>query len=128
LPTFLKLASFKKASSRLSYSSVPGTAATWEADGKYPWEKNDFPLEKYELNKTLSEIADKFIEEKGKKEIDEHQKLISKLTDAKGYLPATKFSVEALYYKVWQLEREIFFIITCIYSVRTRLLFPLPVA
>ncbi|KAK9906477.1 hypothetical protein WJX75_002541 [Coccomyxa subellipsoidea] len=34
--------------------------------------------------------------------------------DTKNYLPATKYSVSALYFKFFQLEREVFYILNCL--------------
>ncbi len=102
--------------------------ATWEGEGDYPWlkkddkgEVGDYPLEKYELDHNLSDLASKYIEEKGKADMAEHDDLLKKLTDTKNYLPASKYSVSSLYYKVFQLEREIWYILGCLKSVRTHL-------
>ncbi|EIE24092.1 hypothetical protein COCSUDRAFT_41397 [Coccomyxa subellipsoidea C-169] len=98
-------------------------SATWEGEGDYPWlkkddkgEVGDYPLEKYELDHNLSDLASKYIEEKGKADMAEHDDLLKKLTDTKNYLPASKYSVSSLYYKVFQLEREIWYILGCLKS------------
>ena len=100
-------------------------ATGWEGEGDYPWTKKDeqgnlgdYPLEKYELDKNLSDLASKYIEENGKEEVAKTYDSLQKLTDTRNYLPATKNSVSALYFKYFQLEREVFYILNCLGTVR----------
>jgi hypothetical protein len=108
-------------------------ATGWEGEGDYPWTKKDdqgklgdYPLEKYELDKNLSDLASKYIEEKGKEEVAKTDDLLQKLMDTKNYLPATKYSVSALYFKFFQLEREVFYILNCLATVCSLTLSALP--
>lgn len=108
-------------------------ATGWEGEGDYPWTKKDesgklgdYPLEKYELDKNLSDLASKYIEEKGKEEVAKTDDLLQKLMDTKNYLPATKYSVSALYFKFFQLEREVFYILNCLATVCSLPLSALP--
>ncbi|CAL8462364.1 g1897 [Coccomyxa elongata] len=91
-------------------------ATNWGSDNQYPWLKNDYPLQKFEFNKNLTDIANKFIEKQGQEDVAQQDQLLNKLTDTQSYVPASKYSVSALYYKVWQLEREIYYILTCLSS------------
>lgn len=99
--------------------SVPTGATNWESDNQYPWLKNDFPLQKLELDKNLTDFANKFIEKQGQEDVAQQDQLLNKLTDKESYVPASKYSVSALYYKVWQLEREVYYILNCLKTVRS---------
>ncbi|MFX7858274.1 hypothetical protein ABTK38_21475, partial [Acinetobacter baumannii] len=49
--------------------SVAAGATNWGSDNQYPWLKNEYPLQKLELNKTLTDFADKFIEKQGQEDV-----------------------------------------------------------